>query len=421
MNSRTLRIGAIALTLASITACSGKANETNDDKSPTGDVSTDIGVSDSEIVLGVQTDLSGPFKALGLGVTNGNQLWAKDVNDDGGICGREIVLDIQDTGYKPENAVVQYEQQKGTVVGMLQLIGSPMLAALKQKLVSDKMLTIPISWASSNLDAPEILMIGQTFDLETINGLAYAQEQGMIADGDKVGHVYIDSEFGQNAMTGASYYAKEHDLQMVNTAISAQDTDMTATITKMKQEGVTAIFMSTSPAATGSAALQNVAQDLNVPIIGNSSTYAPTMLADDQLVSALEHYYHVDSLVPFGTDNELGDAIEENYRSEYTDPPSLQVYMGYVTGLAFQAVLEEACDAGDLTRAGLVEARQKVSGVDTHGLMGELSFSKAGAPTTREATILKVDSAAADDGGLVLVEELFEAPEASEYKAPHEK
>lgn len=417
----TAVVGSAVLALA-VAGCSTKANESGGGGGGGGsDLKTDIGVSDDEIALGIQTDTTGAFKVTGLGLTNGNQMWAEDVNAGGGICGREIKLDIQDNGYKADNALPIYETQKTTNLGYLQLLGSPILAALKQKIISDKMVSVTASWASQNLDAPEVLMLGQTYDVEIINGLSWMQEQGMIGEGDKIGHIYVDSEYGQNGLTGSKYYAEQHGMTVVESAIAATDTDMTAVVAKMKDDGVKALAITVAPAATASIATQNVAQGLNVPILGSNPTFAPNMLQDQAVTAALSHYYQVNSILPFTTDNKFGKELAEKYASKFTDPPSHAVFAGYVAGMVWGEILEQACSDGDMTRDGILAAKSKVTQVNTEGLMGPLDLSKEGAPTSREAVIMQADASVADKGGLSVVAEFFESEDAKAYKAPFEK
>jgi len=59
------------------------------------------------------TDKSGVFKNLGLGVTQGNELWAKDFNAAGGVCGRQVKLEEVDHGYKADTAKTLYPQIDG--------------------------------------------------------------------------------------------------------------------------------------------------------------------------------------------------------------------------------------------------------------------------------------------------------------------
>ena len=159
-------------------------------------------MTDKDITLMSLSDQSGVFKVIGLAYEAGQQVWAEEVNANGGICDRKIVIDKQDSGYKVDLAMPLYEREKGKTLGMLQIGGSHILAALKQKITADKVLAVTASWASTNLDSPSVLTIGQTYDIEMLNGLAWLQKQGKLADGDKVGHIYIDSEYGQNALAG---------------------------------------------------------------------------------------------------------------------------------------------------------------------------------------------------------------------------
>ncbi|WP_153505446.1 hypothetical protein [Cumulibacter manganitolerans] len=56
--------------------------------------------------------------------------------------------------------------------------------------------------------------------------------------------------------------------------------------------------------------------------------------------------------------------------------------------------------------------------MDTQGLTGSLDFSNDGAPSAREAYMLRPN--AATPGGLDIEKKLFESPEAKGYKAPHQ-
>lgn len=410
----TLALGALVLS-----ACSTKAASEQSGKS--GDVKTDIGVSDSEITLGVQTDASGIFKAAGLGITHGDEIWADEVNAAGGICGRKINLDIVDIAYKAENAVPTYQTQKTKVLGLLQVIGAPAMAALKAQVTSDKVLTTASSPSSVNLDSPSILMIGTTYDVEMINGWNYLAKTGKIHDGDTVGHIYIDSEYGQNGLLGTKAYAKDHDLKVVEAPLAGTDTDLTATITKLKSEGVKAIAITTAPAAAGSAAIQMKTQDLNIPLLASAASFAPSLLKDDTAATALSDLATVmNSNAPYSADLPAAKKIRDAYAAKgFTDEPSTYVPYGYTAGKVWEGILTRACDDGDLTRQGILDAKSKVTGLQTDGLTGDLDYSVPGAPATRESFVLGVDKSA--EGGLKIIEDKSAAEEAKKYKAPYQK
>ncbi|GAB3309809.1 ABC transporter substrate-binding protein [Epidermidibacterium keratini] len=414
----TSAVAAALTTALVLTGCSTKAADSSGGGGG-GGLKTDVGVTDDTISLGIQTDLSGAFKVGGLGATQANQMWVEEVNANGGICERQIEIDTQDNNYKPDNALPLYDQQKTKVLGLLQLLGSPVLAALKQKLASDNMLAATTSWASSNLDIESPLMIGETYDVEMINGLAWLKSEGKISDGDKIGHIYVDSEYGQNAALGVKYYAEQYNLDVSSEPIAATDSDMTAIVAKLKDAGVKAILLTTSPAATGSIAVQNVSQNLNVPLMGNGPTFAPSLLADQSLIEPLKQFWFVSSFAPMSADIPKAKELLATYQEKFTDKPQPSVFQGYTAGIVWGEILKQACDDGDLTRQGVMDARKKLTDVDTEGLTGTLDFSDPGAPTTREGFVLTVDPSTAD--GLTIVKDLSASDDAKKYKTPYQK
>jgi len=64
------------------------------------------GVSKTEIVVGSIQDFSGPLAGYGKQARNGMTLRAEELNEQGGIHGRRIVLKFEDSGYDPRRAVL---------------------------------------------------------------------------------------------------------------------------------------------------------------------------------------------------------------------------------------------------------------------------------------------------------------------------
>ena len=63
------------------------------------------GVTDTEIVLGTHTSLTGPVAPWGIGSTNGIRLRFDMENEKGGIHGRKIRYIVEDHGYQVPRAV----------------------------------------------------------------------------------------------------------------------------------------------------------------------------------------------------------------------------------------------------------------------------------------------------------------------------
>ena len=63
------------------------------------------GVTDTEIIIGSHTALSGPVAAWGVGSTEGMRMRFDEVNEKGGVHGRKIKLIVEDHGYAVPRAV----------------------------------------------------------------------------------------------------------------------------------------------------------------------------------------------------------------------------------------------------------------------------------------------------------------------------
>ncbi|MEU7813780.1 ABC transporter substrate-binding protein [Pseudonocardia sp. NPDC049154] len=421
MIDRRRRLAALAGGLAAglVLAACGSTADNASSGGGSGGVKTDKGVTDTTITLGVMTDRTGVFKNLGEALTGGNELWVKDVNAAGGICGRQLALEIVDHGYKADTAKTLYPQLEPKILGITQLVGSPVLAALKQNLIDDNVLTAPASWSSEILNNPNVMMIGTTYDLEIIDGLAYLQQQGLLADGDTIGHIYIDGEYGGNGLRGSKYYASKHNMTVQEAKITSTDNDLANIVTGLKGAGVKAIVLTTTPGQTASAMSNNAALGLNVPVLGNNPTFDPALLQSPAAAS-LDKLYVAASSAPFSSPTPKAVEVANDYKATYPDKPkNAGAQAGYVESLVWQSVLEKACQNGDLTRAGVQTALKSLTSVTTDNLVAPLDYSIPGAPPTRGVYIAKVDQNA--EGGLTEVAPLFTAPDAQGYKAPHQQ
>ncbi len=412
-------VAAVAVALA-LAGCSSKAQDSGASGGG-GSVKTDIGVTADTITLGVLSDTSGPFKNLGTGNVEGNQMWADDVNAQGGICGRKIALEIGNSGYKADVATTIYRQQQTKILGYLQLLGSPINAALRGNLQQDQVTSLALSWSSYILDNPYQIIPGTTYDLEQINGLAYLQQKGMIKDGDTLGHIYIGGEYGEDGLLGSQYYAKQHNMKVVPAKIAATDTDMTNIVTGFQGQGVKAILLTTTPAQTASALNADKALNLNVPVLGNNPTFDPGINLAGSAAAAVGNLYVAASSVPYSSTVPKAGDVRKEFVAKYPQgQKNGGIPYGYAGGLIWGQILQKACQDGDLTRAGVHKAFLSSTSITTDDLVAsKLDFSKAGSPPSRSVYIAQADPA--QEGGMKQVTDVFSAPEAASYVAPHQK
>ena len=366
-----------AALLAAASGCSTKASDSasGGGAASAGAVKTGIGVKDNTITLGVLTDLTAAFAALGADITNAQTLYWEKQNAKGGVCNKyQVKLEVKDTNYQPQQGVQLYSQMKNDVLAMQQTIGSPINTALEPTYTADKITNIPSAWAR-NLTVPEgNAVTGATYDVEMVNGLDYALKQNKIKTGDRIGHIYFEGEYGANGLAGAKYFADKHGMTITEAKIKSTDADMSSQITQFKAAGVNAIALTVAPAQTASAAGVAAAQGLDVPIIGSNPVFSPALLAGP-VAGALKANLLVSS--PFNTFDKHPELLAE-YKAKYPKAvASLGVIFGTGSGEVMKQILDKACASGDLTREGVLAAKKTLTNVETGDLIVPLDFSVA--------------------------------------------
>ncbi|MBW1815646.1 MAG: ABC transporter substrate-binding protein [Deltaproteobacteria bacterium] len=93
----------------------------------------EVGVSDTEIVIGSHQDLSGPIAGWGIQVKMGLEMRAREINEAGGIHGRKIRMVIEDNAYDPKKAIMVTNKMisRDKVFMFIGNMGSPTAGATK--------------------------------------------------------------------------------------------------------------------------------------------------------------------------------------------------------------------------------------------------------------------------------------------------
>ncbi|MDX3746364.1 ABC transporter substrate-binding protein [Streptomyces sp. AK08-02] len=410
--------GALAVLLA-VAGCSSKAKDDDgggDGSASADGVKTDVGVSARTITVGALTDMTGVYATLGKSVTQAQQLYVKQLNAAGGVCGRQVTLTVRDHGYDPQKAISGYTELAPKVLGFAQFIGSPFVAAVKQRVDGqDKVLVLPQAWAASLLGSPYIRVIGSTYDIETINAVDFLINEKGIKKGDKIGHVYFEGDYGESALAGAKYMAEKSGLTIVEQKIKPTDNDMTAQVAALKQAGVKAIVLSAGPRQAASLVGVAAAGGFGVPVIGNNSAFAPQLLATQAGPALSKNYWVASPSLPIGADTEQAKKLVADYQAAYpSDSLDNGVVAGWTAASVFGEALKKACASKDLTRAGVDKALLTINAFDV-GFGSPQDFTDPKAPSSKESVILQPDKSAT--GGMKVVRE-SEASSAVEGYAP---
>ncbi|MFJ9055479.1 MULTISPECIES: ABC transporter substrate-binding protein [unclassified Streptomyces] len=404
-------VAALTLTLA---GCSEKAKSSDDGAADKNGVKAGEGVTDSKITLGALTDMTGVYASLGKSVTQAQQLWVKETNKAGGICDRQIELTVRDHAYDPQKAIGAYTELEPNVLGFTQFIGSPFVAAVESRIDGqDKGIVLPQAWSANLVGSKYVRVIGATYDVETINLIDFLLDEKRIAKGDKIGHVYFEGDYGENALAGSKHAAKEAGLTVVEQKIKPTDNDMTAQVSALKQAGVKAIVLSAGPRQAASLVGVAAATGFDVPVVGNNSAYAPQLLATPAGPALQKDYYIGSSTLPIGDAAAGPSKLAKAYAAQYPkDGLDNGVVAGYNAASVFGEALKKACESKDLTREGVDKALLTIKGFGSDfGISHD--FTDPAAPSTKETVIMKPD--AKSPGGLKVVRPAEVAPAAESF------
>ena len=141
-----MRLKTLAIALLAVATAAGPAQSQG--RAP--------GVTDTEITIGLTTPLSGPAAAWG-NTAVAMEAWTRYLNDQGGINGRKLKVELKDDGYNPGRAVANLKEMKDSVFLNVGLLGSAVLNAAKDDVAEYKLLTVnpygnPAIWAKQPKD-----------------------------------------------------------------------------------------------------------------------------------------------------------------------------------------------------------------------------------------------------------------------------
>jgi ABC-type branched-subunit amino acid transport system substrate-binding protein len=228
------------------------------------------------------------------------------------------------------------------------------------------------------------------------------QENG-IKQGDKLGIVYFEGEFGENFLTGARHVAEEEGLELVEQKIKATDVDMSGPVAALRREKVDAIVIAVGPRQTASLAGVAAASGLNVPIMASGPGFDPALLETPAAKALEANVKIVGATAPYGLDAPGVRKARETYEKAFPKGRKHgSVMAGWAESQLMFNILSKACQNKDLTRDGLQTAVRQLNRVDLQGVVaGTLDYTQLGQPPSKSVYINKIDPNA--EGGVVTI------------------
>ena len=399
--SSTLAVAAVAVAGLTFGGCgTGDAGDGNNTEG-NGAIKTGPGVDSATktIRVGDLNALSGPAAALGKPVVAGHKAFFEALNARGGVDGWKIELAVEDTGYQPQQHVQAFNQLKGDIA-ILNSFGSPTTKAIQPMFKREKLVTVPASFDSIWGTDPTVAPVGTPYSIDVANALDYLSEGG--SKKLKVGIIYQNDEYGADGLRG--FEAARDALGFTDAgrqSYKSGDTDFTAQVQKLKAAGAEAVVVTALPSATG-------------PIVGTAATlgFTPQWILQgpsyiEQLITkdgtagaeptpvagALKGAIVTSFSSPWGNEAAPGmkELISDQKRFAPDQTPSIYFALAYAQGKLVQQILAKAIESGDLTREGILTAKENLGTADLGGISPAVNYTPEGGPPSRTSLITEID------------------------------
>src|SRR4030095_10016987 len=320
------------------------------------------GVSKTEIVLGMHTDLSGPAATYGVSSSNAVKMRFDELNEKGGVHGRKIKLLVEDTQSQVPRAVQAGTKliNRDNIFAMVAPLGTPMNNALfKDQFEANVPNLFPLSAARSMYEPfNKLKFYGAASYVDQIRaGIQYfASKKGKKA----LCAMYQDTDFGKEVLDGVQMQADKLKIKIVETVThKPTDQDFTAQITRLKAAGCDLVAIGTivRDSIVPYAPARKMGWN-DVDFLGSAATY-------DLFVAAAQGGV-TEGLYAMGlTDMPYRDTLSptaqtwfDRYKDQYKADPNIGAINGHVAADLTVVALDKA--GKDLTLDNLVKGLESI-------------------------------------------------------------
>ena len=378
----SLRVALIMALVLLVAACGEQGGDANTEPQ-------NRGVSDSEIVLGVFTDLSGPTAVWGVGATNAARMRFDRANAEGGVNGRQIRYVVEDTSYQVPKAMSAANKliNRDDVLAMVLGVGTPLNNAIMPVLFESNVPNLfPISGGRQMVEPFHPLKFTQ-------RGIYYDEVRASVKYFvEKKGRqtpcvIYQDTDYGVEILEGAQDQAKAMGLELAEvSAHKPTDSEFTAAILRLRNANCDLVLMGTIHRDT--ILVLDAARKMGwegVDWVGNNAVYAQ-VIADQASGEGFYSFVHMAKIYPEDDMSPEVKAWWDAYVAKYNVEPGLAAMEGY---RAADLTVEALHRAGrDLTTEGFVQAMESITdyedifgykvsfGPDKHGGVTESVLSQ---------------------------------------------
>lgn len=324
------------------------------------------GPSGPDIVIGLQTPVSGPFAADGASASAGASLAIESINNDGGVLDRKLSLKIvDDQGQAAQGPIVA---QKLISDGAVAVVGGSYSGPSLSSAGTYQRAGIPMVTAYAV--HPDITKVGDlsfriwpVADVEGAALVEYAQGQ---LKSSKVGILNLDNDFGTSLMDGfSSAFTDGGGKVVAQRSEQVGTTDFSSSLTTIKAANPDSLFVAAYYTEAAQIVKQARSIGLDVPIFG-AGFDSPLFLT-----LAGDAANDVTFISDFTTDSKDPKVVTfvKDYKAKTGKEPDSNAASSYDSVLALAAAIKAA---NSTKGAVIAEALHKT---EFTGVTGKVGFT----------------------------------------------
>jgi branched-chain amino acid transport system substrate-binding protein len=319
------------------------------------------GVTDTEIIIGTVTDLSGVTAVQGVNNSDAIRMAFDQANAKGGVHGRKIKYVVEDNQYQVPRAVQAMNKllNSDNIFLALDDGGTPMNDAnMPSQFAKNVPNVFPLTAARSMYEPYNKLKFAQFASY--YDQMRAAVKYFVAQRGRKAFCVmYQETDFGKDVLAGVVAQTEAMGMKVVaTTAHKPTDTDFNAPVEKLKDAGCDTIMMGTIVRDTN-IIIQTVRKlGWNVDLVGQFAAYDTAVATLPG--GATEGYFCMTPALYVYPDDPRPEvqAFAKEYKARYSRDPNFHGEVGYT---AAQLVLVALDKAGkDLTVDSFIKAMESI-------------------------------------------------------------
>lgn len=249
---RVLRYGVVLALALLVAACGGGSSGE---------------ASDEPVKIGVNVEQSGPASVQGQAYVNALELRAKQINDQGGILGRQVELSIVDN--RTDQTAALTETKRLADEGVVAMIGpgtSPTTLAAMGAILQSRVPVMSMGSADAIVDPvaehPNVFKTTFSASLAAEKMLEHMQQQ----DIERIGLISVNNPYGDDGVAAWEALGKDGKVDVVAAEkFEATDTDMSSQLRNLMAADPQAIVVWSIPPGAPTVR-RNAVQNLDVQI-----------------------------------------------------------------------------------------------------------------------------------------------------------